>query len=86
MPSESYGMETLRAWWPLFGAVAGQLLALGGGIVIVQRLRSDFAAHDAKDDVRFKELSTEMRTGMDGLKDRISDIREDIAGGRRHER
>lgn len=85
MPAESGVGETLRLWWPLIGAVAGQLLALGVGIEIVRRLRSDFKDHDAKDDRRFDGLNTKIDAKVESLHSRISDLREVLAG-QRHER
>ena len=81
MPADASSVaDGVRLWWPLIGAVAGQLLALGGGIAIGLRLRSDFIEHDAKDDKRFDAMGAK----IDGIHDRIADLRETVAS--RHER
>jgi hypothetical protein len=84
MSVENAGIaEGLRLWWPLVGAIAGQLLALGVGIEIVRRLRSDFKDHDAKDDKRFDAMGLKLDTRLEHIHERISDLREDLARGRR---
>ena len=82
MPAETAEIaEGLRAWWPLVGAIVGQLLALGGGIVIMRLLVRDFAAHDKKDDDRFRELRKHVDDGNAEITRRIDRIMDG-----RHER